>query len=160
MKFAEKKFSYYWDIVKVPIIILVLWSFAGLVMALFYYDEYRSTFSTAAGLIISLLCYSFVGYLCSKDCKGKVKHAAWSGAITGSVSGFIGAFVGLLSVSFVPRIIDDAVLIAVQNGAPAATARSMIEISTYLGFVTGPLFGGLIGAGVAAIAGLIACKLK
>lgn len=160
MKFAGKNFSFYWGIIKIPVAILVLWSIVGFIAAKFYYATYKSTFSGSAGLIISVLVFAFVGMCTARDCKGTVKQAAWAGALTGIIAGFVGAIVGWLTITFVPQLVEDAVAMAVQSKASEAIVRSFITLSTYLGFITGPLFDGLIGAGVAALSAFIACKIR
>ena len=160
MKLAEKDFPFYWDIIKFPSLVLILWSVAGLLTVIISYAAYRNMFSSAAGLIIGFLVFAFVGWTAAKDCKGTIKQAAWAGAITGVVAGFVGAIIGVIITALVPSIIEDAVSQAVAQGAAAATARSFIQISVYLGFVIGPLFNGIIGAIIATISAFIACKLK
>jgi hypothetical protein len=159
MKFGEKEFPYYWKIIKIPTFVLIAWSVLGLVLGIVSFSLYASIFSPAVGYILMIAVFGFIGWMTIKDYKGTVKIAAWAGALAGAITGFIGAIIGILMIYFVPSLMQYAIMQASQAGADAAAVQSMMETWIYIGLITGPLFSGLIGAGIAAIAALIAKKV-
>jgi membrane protease YdiL (CAAX protease family) len=158
MKIAEKELSYYWKIIRIPLLILVVWSIASLVIAMVSYSMYKGIFSAAAGLILSVCVFGFVGWTTVKDYKGTVKLGAWAGALTGILIGLIGGVIGILMVYLVPAVTSDAVRQATAAGTPSDTAKSMVIIGSYFGLIIGLIINGIIGAILAAIGALIAKK--
>jgi len=159
MEFAKKDFSYYWIIIRLPLLALVLWSILSVIIARFAIQWHSSIFGTWQSMIIQLIVFGFIGYTIIAEHKGEVRHSAWGGAITGVIVGFIGAILALIAFYFVPQMYEAGIQQAVAQGAPEATVRSFMKLGLYIGFVTGPLFSGLIGAGISAIAGVITKKV-
>lgn len=160
MKFGEKEFFYYWKIIKIPTYVLIAWSVLGLILGIVSFSLYASIFSPAVGYILMIAVFGFIGWMTIKDYKGTVKIAAWAGALAGAITGFIGAIIGILMFYFVPEVINYAIMQAAQQpGVDMAAVQSFMEMGIYIGLITGPLVSGLIGAGIAAIAALIAKKV-
>lgn len=159
MEFAEKEFGYYWKIIRTPLLILVVWSVAALVVAMVSYSAYESIFGGIAGLILSICVFGFVGWTTVKDYKGTVKLGAWAGALTGILIGLIGGAFGVLMVYLVPQLTSEAVKQATAAGAPAESVKGFIVIGAYFGLIIGPVVNGVIGAILSAIGAFIAKKV-
>ena len=160
MKFAGNTFAYYWHFTKIPMLILVLWGIASIIVAKFSLYWYSTIFGGIAGILVQIAVFAFIGYTAIAENKGTPSISAWAGAIAGAVTGLIGAVLGILLVYFVPQIIEPAVQEAIAKGAQESMVRSMIQIGQYISFVTGPLFGAFIGALISWIAGLVTIKTR
>jgi MFS family permease len=159
MKFANKEFEYYWDIIKIPLALLIGWSIVGIVIAKISIYLFNSIFSGIAGLIVQLAILGFVGYYTIAEKQGQPINSVWSGVLIGVLAGIAGAILNIIAIYLVPEIIDQAVAQAVARGAPEADVRQMINITQYISFITGPLFGGILGAIISGISGLITKKV-
>lgn len=158
MQFAEKDFSYYWKVIKVPVIVLISWSIVAIVVAKLSMYWYQSIFSGWAGFIFQIAIFSFVGYAMVAENKGQIKNSAWAGALTGILAGSAGAILSIITINYVPELIEQSVRQAVAQGVPEATVRQMIKVGMYIGLVTGPLITGLLGALISGISGLVTKK--
>lgn len=158
MKFAEKDFSYYWKIIKIPFAILVAWSLLGLIIAITNYSLYTTIFSNISGWIITIAVFGFIGYHTTKDHKGEKKHAFWAGGLTGVIYGFIGAIFSIIMINTVPDFTAAALARATAQGVDTATMENFLKIGAFVGLITGPLFSGVIGAIISWIAGLLGKK--
>lgn len=158
MKFAEKDFSYYWKIIRIPLAILVGWSLLGLIIAIINYNLYTQIFSNISGWILTIAIFGFIGYSTTKDHKGENKHGFWAGGITGVIYGFIGAIIAIIMINLIPDISAAALARASTQGVDPATMEKFIKIGLYVGLITGPLFSGVIGAIISWIGGLIGKK--
>jgi hypothetical protein len=156
MEFAKKEFSYYWKIIMFPLFLLIGWSILGIIIASFSVEWYFSIFGQWQGLVIQVMAFGFIGYCIVAEHKGEVRHSAWGGAITGALLGLVGAILSLIAYYFIPQIIQASLSQAAQQGISMDQLMEFAKIGLYAGFITGPLFGGLIGAGISAIAGAIA----
>ncbi len=156
MKFADKPFSFYWPHIHGPVAILALWSLAAFILAFSSMDLYHSVFTSLNGMIIQVAVFSYVGYVfVDKVKKGTTKLSTWAGALTGGIAGFISAIFGILTVYFIPEVLAAAIEEAVLAGAEASLVQTMVTIGAWLSLVLSPIFGALIGALIAWIAGLI-----
>ena len=158
MKFADEEFSYYWKVIKVPLLLIIGWSVLALIIAKLSLYWYMSVFNGWAGLILQVAVFCFVGYIIIAENKGQLRNSAWAGALTGILAGIGGAILSIIAINFVPEIIEQSISRAVASGAPEEMVRQMVKIGIYLGFITGPLFGGLIGALVSGMSGIITKK--
>lgn len=156
MKFAQKEFSEYWKIIKIPTYILIAWSILGLIISIISFSLYATIFSPLASWLLTIIVFGFIGWTTIKDHKETTKIAAWSGALTGIISGFIGAIIGIIMFYLVPEVIQAAIT---QAGANAAAVESFMALGVYIGLITGPLFAAIIGAIISSIAALIAKKI-
>jgi len=156
MKFANKEFSDYWKIIKIPTYVLIAWSVLGLIIAFISFSLYITIFSTLASWLLTIIVFGFIGWTIIKDHKETIKIAAWSGALAGIISGFVGAVLGIIMFYIVPEVIQAAIA---QAGANAAAVENFIAIGVYIGLITGPLVSGIIGTIISAIAALIAKKV-
>ena len=157
MKFANKEFSEYWKIIKIPVYVLIAWNILGFILSLISFSLYMTIFSSSGSLILTIAIFGFIGWTAVKDHKQTAKIAAWSGALTGAIAGFIGAIIGIVMFYIVPEMTQLAI---VQAGANAAAVEGFIKIGIYMGLITGPLISGIIGAIIALITALIAKKIK
>jgi len=156
MKFANKPFSDYWKIIKIPTYVLIVWSALAFIASIISYSLYTTIFSPLASWILTIAVFGFIGYTTIKDHKENIKTSAWAGALAGAISGFIGAIFGILMFYIVPEIIYAA---AAQAGVDPSAIQGFMAIGIYIGLITGPLISGLIGAAISAIAALIAKKI-
>lgn len=156
MKFANKEFSDYWKIIKVPTYILIAWSILGFIISIISFSLYATIFSPLAGIILIIAVFAFVGWTSVKDHKQGIKISAWAGALSGAIYAFIGGIVGILMIYFVPDVLFFQ---AAQAGVDVASIEGTVKIFSFVGLIINPLFFGLIGAGVSAIAALIAKKI-
>ena len=157
MKFAQKEFSDYWKIIKIPTYILIAWSVLGFIISIISFSLYTTIFSSLASWLLIIAVFGFIGWTTVKDHKEGVKISAWGGALAGIISGFIGAIIGIFMFYLVPEVIQAAI---VQAGADPAVVQGAMKIGIYISLITGPLISGIIGAVIAAIAALIAKKIK
>ena len=156
MKFANKEFSEYWHIIKIPAYVLIAWGILGLIISMVSFSLYSTIFSPLAGWILTIAVFGFLGFTTIKDHKQTVKIAAWAGALTGIISGFIGGILSILMFYLAPQVIQAAVA---QAGQDPAAVQAFMEIGIYIGLITGPIISGIIGAVISLIAALIAKKV-
>ena len=159
IEFAKKNFSYYFKVIRFPLLFLILWSIVSVVVAKYAIQMHSSIFGTWQGLVVQLIVFGFIGYCIVAEHKGDVKQSAWAGAITGVITGFIGAILALVAYYLVPQFYEVSISQAVSAGASADMVTGFIRIGLYIGFITGPLFSGLIGAGISAVSGLVTKKI-
>lgn len=159
MKIGQKDFAQYWEIIKTPTLVLIVWSVLGLIVSLISFSLYMKIFSSIAGWVISIAMLAFAGWIAVKDHKENIGVAAWSGALTGAIAGFVGAIISIIMFYTVPQLYELAIQSVVSQGIDAETVRSMLSITIYIGLITGPLISGVVGAILAAITGLIAKKV-
>ena len=157
MKFGGKDFLDYWKIIKIPTYVLIGWSVLAFIISMISFDLYNTIFSSLSGLFLVIAVFGFIGWTAVKDHKEGTKTSAWAGALAGAVSGFAGAIISILMFYIVPDVI---LAVAAQSGADPAALQGFMQIGFFIGLITGPLFNGLIGAAIAAIAALIAKKIK
>lgn len=161
MKISGKELGFYWKIIEFPFYLLLLWTLAGFAVSILSFSLYLSIFSWYSSVIVSLAAFGLAGWSAVKEYKASIKESAWSGAVLGAMIGVVSAVISILMIYYVPAIIDYSLQQALKSGAQVS--REMIEsfsrIGAFAGLVTGPLFNGLIGAGLAALSGLIAKKV-
>jgi len=157
MKFANKEFKEYWEIIKIPTYILIAWGVLAFIISIISFSLYVTIFSPLSSWLLTIIIFGFIGWTTIKDHKQTVRIAAWSGALAGIISGFIGAILGILMFYFVPQVIQAAIA---QSGANPELIQDFMKMGIYIGLVTGPLFSGLIGAAISAISALISKKVK
>ncbi len=159
MKFAEKEFSDYWKIIKIPTLILIGWSVLGFIISVVSFSLYATIFSPLAGWLLTIIIFGFIGWTVIKDHKEGVKIAAWAGALSGAISGFVGASISILMFYLVPEIIEAAMQQVAQAGGDIAAVQSFMAIGVFIGLITGPLVYAIIAAIISTIAALIAKKV-
>lgn len=159
MKFANKEFSYYWKIIKIPTFILIGWSVLAFIISIISFDLYNTIFSPLAGWLLMLAVFGFIGWTTIKDHKESTGIAAWAGALAGAISGFIGAIISIFMFYLIPDVAQAALAQAAQAGADTAALQGLMAIGLFIGLITGPLISALIGAAIASIAALIAKKI-
>lgn len=159
MKFAEKGFTDYWKIIKLPTYVSVAWVLAGLITSKISFSIYQTVFSPSANWALTIAVFAFIGWTAVKDHKETIKIAAWAGALSGAISGFIGAVTGLIMFYLVPDLLQYMLSSAAAQGIPVASVQQFMVIGMYIGLVTGPLISAIVGAILSAIAAWIAKKV-
>lgn len=156
---AKSKLKEYWEIMKIPVYILVGWSVLGLIVAAISFDLYATIFSQAAEIIITIAAFGFVGYTAVKDHKKTAGEAFKIGAMAGIITGFAGGVISIIMSFAAPEIIEFAIQTAVSSGAARGQVEGLIKIGIYIGVITGPIVNGIIGGLLSLIGGLIGKKL-
>jgi len=156
LKFGGKEFNYYWQFIKYPLTVYILWIVAGFIVSLYSYSTYLSVFGQIPGTVVMVATMVIPGYLAVADFKGSVKHSAWGSALIGVFVGFLAAIVGILMAYFVPEIIQASVSAAVEQGAEPEMISKFVMIGMYINLVIGPLIYGAVGAIIGAAGGGIA----
>lgn len=159
MRFAEKEFTDYWKIIKLPTYVSVAWVVAGLITSKISFSIYQAIFSPSANWALTIAVFAFIGWTAVKDHKETIKIAAWAGALSGAISGLAGAVTGLIMFYLVPNLLQYMLSQAAAQGVAVASVQQFIVIGMYLGLVTGPLISAIVGAILSAIAGLVAKKV-
>ena len=156
MKIGGKDFKFYWNIIEFPFYLLLVWTLGAFIISMFSFSLYLSIFSWYSGLIVSLALFGIVGWSAVKDHKATIKESAWAGAVLGAMIGVVSAVVSILIVYLVPAFIDYSLQQALNSGAQVS--RDMLitisKVSSFISLITAPLINGLIGAAIAAVAGL------
>jgi hypothetical protein len=145
---AGKKWSYYWNIVKIPILILVVGLYAGSAIDHYYQGYYMHAVFGIAGWTLLFAVPLFVGWTTVKTHKGGVGDGAWAGALTGIIAGFV-----TMTISIVVVIVQEVV--ALKQGVPGINGTgvldSVVNFGLILGIVWGPFFLGVLGAFLSAV---------
>jgi hypothetical protein len=158
MDIGGKDFKFYWSIIEFPFYLLLIWTLGAFIISIFSFSLYLSIFSWYSNLVVSLAVFGIAGWSAVKDHKAGVKESAWSGAILGIIIGLVSAVTSILMIYLVPAVVDYSLQQALKSGAEIS--REMLvtvsRIGAFASLITSPLINGLIGAGIAAVAGLIA----
>jgi hypothetical protein len=107
-----------------------------------------------ANWAVMLGAFGYVGYQTMRDSK-TIGFAAKHGAILGAITGFVSAGITIFSFHYYPHIFADALNNMIQQGLSAEQAKQYFQIGLYVGFITGPLFSSLIGAGISALGAFV-----
>ncbi|MBU0979783.1 MAG: hypothetical protein KJ709_03180 [Nanoarchaeota archaeon] len=158
MKLGSKDFSWYWKIIKIPVLLLVLWSVLAIIIAKISIYWFNSIFSTWSGLFVQVVIFSLIGIFVIKDHKGSLGNAAWAGASAGVIAGFLGGILGIIMMFVVPEIFESAIQQAIAQGMSEDVMRQGVTIWTYAGVITGPIVTGIFGTIISTLAGLITKK--
>ena len=156
MKIAGKEFLDYWNIIKIPTLVLIAWSVIGVIISALSLSLYFTIFTPISSWIITIAAYAFIGWIAVKDHKEKISIAAISGAISGIIVGLLGAVVGIFVFYFMPGVIEATLQ---QAGVAMEQVKDIMQIGVYIGLITGPLVSGILGTIFAAITGFIAKKV-
>ncbi len=158
MELHNKNLKEYWDTFKIPFFFLTAWSILGLILAVFYFDTYKSVYANWSGTVLAILAFWFIGWEAVKDFKFDIHQAAIAGALCGVLIGFIGAIIGLLTFLLAPNVLADAVAQATAQGVSADMVQRFAMLGAYLGIVFAPIVNAIFGAAISAIAGFFSGK--
>ncbi len=162
MGIGGKKLSEYWPVIKFPFYVLLAYYVLGFITAFIDLDIYFKIFSAWAALGLNIVVFGYAGWSAVEDHNFEIKNAAWSGAVLGMISSVVVAVISILAIYIVPGVLEAAVNRALAAGSEGVTAdmlRTITVVMAYVNLILGPIINGLIGAGIAAIGGLIGKKL-
>lgn len=143
MKIAKKTLQWYWEIIKAPLLFLLLWHLAGLILGplgiVFIW----------LGMLVAVGAYCYVGHKTVKKHKGAYVHAGVAGALLGVSLGVIG-FVVMTVVLMIPlSLLSGLLLYSPMGMGMMSTSMMMMGYgSAMMGAVMLPL---LLVTAVAAL---------
>jgi hypothetical protein len=151
-KEACSKFYRIWNIIELPVLIIVIYNLLELAFSITTYVN-KLFPAWILNVAITLFAFGLIGYNASREEKNPTpgKYGAYAGLITG----FVGAVIGILTYYFFPEKIAEALQIAAQSGADMATVQTFMKISLYAGLVISPAVNAAIGAFLAWISAMI-----
>jgi hypothetical protein len=156
MKIAGKKWSYYWSIVRVPVVILVLLHFAGLVIGDYSRANYRIGFFGGIAIwVLPVVIYLLVGWNSVKRHNGSVGDGTWAGLLTGVIAGLADmvAMWILINVERAVAVLEHGTT-GILGGGGMYSADSLI-----LTIVLFPFWFGVQGALLSAVGAWVAKKM-
>ena len=155
---TKKDFSYIWDLIEFPVVILVLYSLLDLAFSI---TDYIGKIFPAAifGFLLTVFAFGLVGYN-TINRKESPSRAARYGAYAGIIVGLAGAVIGIITFYFFPEKIAEAIQKAIQAGADASTAKSIMKIGIYTSLLISPAIDAGIGALISWISASIFKKKK
>jgi hypothetical protein len=148
------KVDHLWEIIKIPIFILVVYS---ILTSFLPSDIYTSeTFPLwIISSLVSLFSFGFIGYKSIKILNSP-KFALKAGAYAGVIIGIIGALLGLVLIYFFPsRFFSTIYDLSKSTNLDRALIRTSLIILAWINLILGPLFNGLIGAFLSWLSALI-----
>ncbi len=155
MKKGESKrdFNHIWDIIELPVIIVVLYSLLDLAFSInsLINQVFPSWILSTA---ITLFAFGYIGYKTVNLEKTKPTPGKY-GAYAGLITGFVGAIIGIITFYAFPERIAEALQQAAQSGADIATVQQFMKIGIYINLVLTPAVNAGIGALLAWISGMI-----
>ena len=152
-----------------PFILLVVWNLAGLVIAFANPAIMLHGSMQTIGWIVMLAAYGYVGWSAVRKHEATIAQGTWAGTFCGLLEGLAGGIIGLMIIFLVPDFVQimvsqtNAKIAAANPSAPSFTMEQMekwMVFGAVAGLILGPIIQGLIGAGVAALAGVIAKPKK
>lgn len=150
---TKKDFGYIWDIIDMPVLILVLYSLLELSFSITKYVS-KVIPPTFFGFLLSIFAFGLIGYRTIKKKENSTKAAKY-GAYAGLIIGFISAIIGIITYYFFPEKIAESIQTAVQAGADASTVNQFIRIGLFANFILSPALNAGIGALIAWVSGAV-----
>jgi cellobiose-specific phosphotransferase system component IIC len=147
---CQDSFRYYWDVVEIPVYILIVISLVVILIQAYELDGITKYLKWVSW-IGTVAVFSYIGYVVAEKRKETVRVAAKAGAYAGAISGFVTAIIGILSYYMYPNIYAKSVELAVQQGANPEMIRSFTQIALYAMLVISPLISAFIGMVLAGI---------
>jgi hypothetical protein len=157
-KGVKKDFNYIWDIIEVPVFIIVIYSLLDLVFSISTYIN-KIFPSSILSALITIFAFGLIGYNAAKQ-KSEPNESARYGAYAGLITGFVSAIIGIITFYFYPEKIADALAKAAQAGADMSMVKTFMKIGIYASLVLSPIINAAIGAFIAWISGMIFKKKK
>ena len=148
------KQDHLWDIIKLPIFVLALFSILTSFLPSTIYNLQKNILSFLS-ILISLGAFGYIGYRAVKI-KNETKFALKAGAYAGAIIGFIGAVLGLILIYIFPdRVTDVISQVASTSKLEYGFVKSLMAITAWVNLILGPVFNGLVGAVFSWISALI-----
>lgn len=143
MKIAKKSLQWYWDVVKYPLLFLLLWHLAGLVLG-----PLGMVFIWL-GMLVAIGVYFYVGYKTAKKYKGDYVHAGVAGALLGVILSGI-AFVVMILLVVLPLTLFSSLLFYSPMGM-GMMSKSMVMMGYGSAMMTAVMLPALLVTAVAAL---------
>ena len=152
-KTAKKGFNYVWDIIDVPVFIIVIYSLLELLFQISFYIN-KLFPSWILSYAITIFAFGMIGYR-TINLEKKPVRAARYGAYAGLIAGFIGAIIAIITFYIFPERFVAIIQSAVQQGADPATVQTFMKIGLYAGLIISPAINAGIGALISWLSALI-----
>jgi hypothetical protein len=149
---SKKDFNYIWDIIEIPVIIIVLYSLIDLAFSTNLIID-KLFPSWIFGTALTFFAFGLIGY--KTVMKEKNPTPGKYGAYAGLITGFITAIIGIITFYFFPERIAEALQQAAQSGADVSTVETFMKIGIYINLVLSPALSAGIGALIAFVSGMI-----
>jgi hypothetical protein len=152
-----KTFADYWTVVKLPVIVLIVWSIiqsAAMIGA-----PLMGWALGTIGLLITLVAFLYIGWTGIKTYKLDLAQSAVAGAIAAVISGIVSLIITII----VAATVGGAALGAASMmgfGAPAAAVGGFVMSALIIAGIIGLIVGAIIGAILAAIGAIAAQNMK
>lgn len=157
----KKGLGFYFEIIKIPLIVMIVWSLAVLIASLNLPQQLTIIVSLVSWLVI-ILIYGWTGFMTTrKVTDGEGGFGARAGAMLGVVSGFILALVSIVIFFGFPAVFNPLIertMKTVEEAGQTISKEMLVtgmQISTAAGIIVNPLLYGLVGALFSGVAALI-----
>lgn len=152
VKEAKKNFDYIWDIIELPVFIIVAYSLLDLFLSVgTYIDKLFPAWILSTA--ITIFAFGLIGYNAVK--KEKNPTPGKYGAYAGLIVGFVSAILGIITFYYFPEKIAETLQKAAQSGADVSMAHSFMKIGIYISLVISPAINAGIGAFISWVSGLM-----
>lgn len=153
---TKNSLSYFWNIVKIPVFVLIAWSLIGLITQIVSFSTYMQIFGNPiVGWIVSITFFAFIGWSAVTDHKANPVQAGLAGLTGGVIVGFVAAVLSLIAMQIFPQLFDNAMKLAIAKGAPADSAKNIMMIGMYFALILAPIIQGAVGFVLSWLTGLI-----
>lgn len=142
----KKSFKELWDLVEMPVFVMIAWSLISLSVSL---DNYIGVIATGIlGWIITVGVFMYIGYVAVQQ-KATIGFSAKLGAIAGAIIGFVSALLSVIWFYVFPARFIGVISQMIASGVTEEMARTMLTIGLFVGLISGPLITAGIGALIA-----------
>lgn len=152
-KGGKKTFSEIWDIIDVPVFIIIIYSLLELIFSISTYIS-KLFPPIILSYVITIFAFGLIGYKSVRQ-GDKPKETAKFGAYAGLITGFIGAIIAIITFYVFPERFIAQIQQAVQAGADPQMVQTIMKVSLFAGLVISPAINAGIGALISWISGLV-----
>lgn len=148
----KKSFSYAWDTIELPVVLLIAYSLLDLFFSVTTYIG-KIIPVWIFGALLTIFAFGIIGWKVAKN--NELEFATRYGAYAGLVVGLASAVIGLITYYFYPEKIADALQAAAQSGADMSVVQTFMKIGIYASFIISPAINAGIGALISWVSSLI-----
>lgn len=149
----KKDFNYIWDIIELPILIILIYNVLELFFSINSYIDKILPYQIINWLI-TIFAFGLIGYNAIKD-NNTPKESSRYGAYAGVIAGLIGAVIGLITFYYYPEKLAEALQKAAEAGADMSMVNTFMKIGLYASFIISPIVNAVIGGFIAWISAMI-----
>lgn len=150
---TKKDFNYIWDIIELPILIILIYNVLELFFSINSYID-KVLPSQIINWLITIFAFGLIGYNSVKE-KNTPKESSRYGVYAGIIVGFIGAIIGLITFYYYPEKFADALQKAAEAGADMSVVNTFMKIGIYASFIISPVINAIIGGFIAWISAMV-----